>query len=99
MDRIRRTAKAKTRFMSPTGDERMSNNEILFVGFLCLGSGYLLGRAHAFVKTVFNDVHVQDNKQEIALAYIKNQEPQIEQSIKKIDAVLAEIIEQMEAKK
>ena len=77
----------------------MSGSEILFVGFLCLGGGYLLGRAHTFVKTVFNDVHVQDNKQEIALAYIKNQEPQIEQSIKKIDAVLAEIIEQMEATK
>lgn len=74
----------------------MSDSEILFIIFVCLGGGYLLGRAHAFVKTVFNDVHVQDNKQEIALAYIKNQEPQIEQSIKKIDAVLAEIIEQME---
>ena len=77
----------------------MSDNEILFIIFVCLSGGYLIGRAHAFVKTVFNDVHVQDNKQEIALAYIKNQEPQIEQSIKKIDAVLAEIIEQMEAKK
>lgn len=77
----------------------MSDNEILFIIFVCLSGGYLIGRAHAFVKTIFNDVHVQDNKQEIALAYIKNQEPQIEQSIKKIDAVLAEIIEQMETTK
>lgn len=77
----------------------MSGSEILFIVFVCLSGGYLIGRAHAFVKTVFNDVHVQDNKQEIALAYIKNQEPQIEQSIKKIDAVLAEIIEQMETTK
>lgn len=77
----------------------MNGSETLFIIFVCLGGGYLLGRAHAFVKTVFNDVHVQDNKQEIALAYIKNQEPQIEQSIKKIDAVLAEIIEQMETTK
>ena len=77
----------------------MSGSEILFITFVCLGDGYLLARAHAFVKTIFNDVHVQDNKQEIALAYIKNQESQIEQSIKKIDAVLAEIIEQMETTK
>lgn len=77
----------------------MNGSETLFIIFVCLGGGYLLGRAHAFVKTVLNDVHVQDNKQEIALAYIKNQEPQIEQSIKKIDAVLAEIIEQMETTK
>ena len=77
----------------------MSDNEILFIIFVCLSGGYLIGRAHAFAKTVFNDVHTQDNKQEIAFAYIKNQEPQIEQSIKKIDAVLAEIIEQMETTK
>ena len=61
----------------------MSDNEILFIIFVCLSGGYLIGRAHAFAKTVFNDVHTQDNKQEIALAYIKNQELQIEQSIKK----------------
>lgn len=77
----------------------MSDNEILFIIFVCLSGGYLIGRAHAFAKTVFNDVHTQDNKQEIALAYIKNQELQIKQSIKKIDAVLAEIIEQMETTK
>ncbi|UTC44816.1 hypothetical protein [Treponema sp. OMZ 857] len=77
----------------------MSGSEILFIIFVCLGGGYILGRAHAFTKTVFNNVHTQNNKQEIALAYIKNQESQIEQSIKKIDTVLAEIIEQMETTK
>jgi hypothetical protein len=61
----------------------MSDSEILFIIFVCLGFGYFLGRTHAFAKTVFNDVHAQNNKQEIALAYIKNQESQIEQSIKK----------------
>ena len=85
--------------MPPTGDERMSGSEILFIIFVCLGGGYLLGRAHAFVKNFFNDVRVQNNKRKIALAYTKNQEQQIEHSIKKMDAVLAEIIEQTEAAK
>ena len=70
----------------------MNGSETLFIIFVCLGGGYLLGRAHAFVKTVFNDVHVQDNKQEIALAYIKNQEPQIEQSIKKSMSCLLKLL-------
>ena len=75
----------------------MSDNEILLIGIVCLCGGYLLGRAHAFVKTVLNDI--QDGKQEIILFDNRNQKQQIEHSIRKIDTALFEIIEQMEATK
>ena len=77
----------------------MNNDKIFLIGIVCLCGGYLLGRAHAFVKAVFNDVHIQNNKQDIVLSNGRNQEQQIEHSIKRINTVLAEIIEQMEATK
>ena len=77
----------------------MSDNEMLLIVFVCLCGGYLLGRAHAFVKKFFNDVHIQDGKQEIILSDNRNQKQQIAHSIRKIDTALFEIIEQMEATK
>lgn len=74
----------------------MSDNEILLIGIVCLGGGYLLGRAHAFVKTVLNNIHIQDGKQEIILFDNRNQKQQIEHSIRKIDDALTEIVEQIE---
>lgn len=77
----------------------MIDEKILLIGIVCLCGGYLLGRAHAFVKTVLNDIHIQDGKQEIILFDNRNQKQQIEHSIRKIDTALFEIIEQMETTK
>lgn len=74
----------------------MSDSEILFIIFVCLGFGYFLGLTHAFAKAFFSKVYIQDNKQETSLSDNRNQKKQIECSIRKIDAVLAEVIEQIE---
>ena len=64
----------------------MSGSEILFIIFVCLGGGYLLGRAHAFVFNILNDF------------YNENSLSEIENHIKVIDNEIATIIERVEKK-
>lgn len=64
----------------------MSGSEILFIIFVCLGGGYLLGRAHAFVINILNDF------------YNENSLSEIENHIKVIDNEIATIIERVEKK-
>lgn len=64
----------------------MSNNEILFIVFVCLGGGYLLGRAHAFAINILSDF------------YNENSLSEIENYLKVIDNEIATIIERVEKK-
>ena len=64
----------------------MSGSEILFIIFVCLGGGYLLGRAHAFTIKMLNDF------------YNENSLSEIENHIKVINNEIAAIIEQVEKK-
>ena len=62
----------------------MSDNEILLIIFVCLGGGYLLGRAHAFVIEIVNDFYDEKLLSEI------------ENHLKAIDTEIATIIERVE---
>lgn len=64
----------------------MSDNEILFIIFVCLGGGYLLGSAHVFVINILNDF------------YNENSLSEIENHLKVIDNKIAAIIERVEKK-
>ena len=59
----------------------MSDNEILFIIFVCLGFGYFLGRTHAFAINILNDF------------YNENSLSETENHIKVIDNEIAAIIE------
>lgn len=63
----------------------MSGSEILFIIFVCLGGGYLLGRAHAFVINILNDFYNENSLSE----------SEIENHIKVIDNEIATIIERI----
>ncbi|MGP1490871.1 MAG: hypothetical protein ACTTI6_07395 [Treponema sp.] len=64
----------------------MSDSEILFIIFVCLCGGYLLGRAHAFVINILND------------CYNENSLSEIENHLKVIDNEIATIIGRVEKK-
>ena len=64
----------------------MIDNEILLIIFVCLGGGYLLGRAHAFVIEIVNDF------------YNENSLSEIENHLKVINNEIATIIERIEKK-
>ena len=64
----------------------MSDNEMLFIGIVCLCGGYLLGRAHAFVINILNDF------------YNENSLSETENHLKVINNEIAAIIERVEKK-
>ena len=64
----------------------MSGSKILFIVLVCLGGGYLLGRAHVFVINILSNF------------YNENSLSEIENHLKVIDNEIATIIERVEKK-